>query len=363
MKKILCVLCVILVMAGCGTGRSGKAAPELMEPVGINVDTCTAEISDIINQTVQYGHMIPGTVKLYFETDGVIKNLPVYSGQQVKKGDLLVSLDFDDVQEQIERTEDQLEDLENLWEYDISLYNLNITYIQVEMNEIAAKQGTGSSAYGMKSVELQQAYMDRSHAQENHEAELSALETTLDELKKKVGQRELRAPKSGYIFFDDSVAEGTSVHDGGTIMYLQDPKDMRFAIDGYISEHDYDRFPVYAWINGKRFEVELIRPNEDELRAAQLAGETIRSEFKVKDPKGIECGDQGAIMMELLHVEDVLALPKNAILNDEGGRHVYVMQDDGTREKRYVETGRTNNVLTEIRSGLKEGETVYVPDK
>ena len=363
MKKFICVLSILLILSGCGTAVKEQTAPELLEPVGIHLDTCQAEIGDIINTSVQYGRMIPGTTKLYFETDGVIKSIPVYSGQWVEKGELLISLDFDDLTEQIEDVEEQIENLEKLWEYDISLYNLNITYVKVELNEIAAKQGAGSTAYGLKNVELQQAYLDRSHAEEDHEAALSALQTTLEDLNEKNGKKDIVAPHSGYIYFDHStVSEGASVHDGGTVMYLEDPSDMRFSVDTYVSNYDYERFPMYARINGKQYELELIVPPDDELRAAQLAGESIRSEFYVQDADDLECGDQGALYMEYLHVEDVLTLPKNALLLDESGRHVYVIHEDGTREKRSIEIGRTNNVVTEIRSGLEEGETVYVPD-
>ena len=363
MKKVLCLIFCVLLLAGCGSdARKNQAVPELLEPVGLNVDTCTAEINDIVNDTVFYGHVIPGTVKLYFDVDGVIKNLPVFSGQWVKKGDVLLSLDVEDIEEQIEDLDDQILNLQKLGEFDDQIADTRITYLQVEMNEIAARQGTGNSAYVLKSLEVQQAVMDKDHAVENREAQIASLETARDELNEKIEQKELVAPADGYIYYEENVSEGASVHAGTTLMYLQDPKDMRFAVDSYISQFDYERFPVFAWINGHECEVELIVPTDDELRAAMLAGESQRSEFLLKDKEGIEAGDRGAVFIRYLYVEDVLTVPKNAIKNDEGGRFVYVVFDDGSREKRYVETGRTNNVLTEIKSGIEEGETVYVPD-
>ena len=362
MKKFLCVICCVLVLAGCGTAGNQGTVPELLEPVGINIDTCKAEIQDIINETVYYGHVIPGTVKLYFTVDGTIKNVPVFSGKWVEKGEVLLSLDVADIEKQIEDLDEQIQNLKDMGEYDERIQNIRITYIQVEMNEIAAKQGSWTNAYALKNLELQQAVLDQTHAQENRDAQIAALELSRDELNKKIEQKELIAPVSGYIYFEDQVMEGAGVHAGSTVMYLLDPKDMRFAVDAYISEYDFERFPVYAWINGKEYEVSLIVPSDDELRAAMLAGETLKSEFRLPGAKDLKAGDKGAICIRYLNVEGVLALPKNAVQHDEGGKYVHVIYDNGTREKRYIETGRTNNIYTEIKSGLEEGETVYVPD-
>ena len=363
MKRLLCIICCALMLAGCGSIAGNKeAVPELLEPVGINVDTCKAEPHDILNDTVYYGHVIPGTVKLYFTVDGIIKNVPVFSGKWVEKGEVLLSLDVADIEDQIEDLDDRILDLQEMGTYDERIQDIRINYIQVEMNEIAARQGSWSNAYALKNVELQQALLNKTHATENREAQITSLEQTRDELNKKIEQKELTAPVSGYVYFEDQVVEGAGVHAGSTVMYLLDPKDMRFAVDAYISAYDFERFPVYALINGKEYEVDLIVPSDDELRAAMLAGETLKSEFRLPGAKDVEAGDKGAVCIRYLGVEDVLSLPKNAIQNDEGGRFVYVVFDDGTREKRYIETGRTNNVFTEIKSGLEEGETVYVPN-
>ncbi|MBQ9105802.1 MAG: hypothetical protein IJY48_06725, partial [Mailhella sp.] len=64
-------------------------------------------------------------------------------------------------------------------------------------------------------------------------------------------------------------------------------------------------------------------------------------------------------VIEIDHAENVLLLPSLVIQSDgRGGHTVQVLKDDNTVETRKVETGITNNVMTEIRSGLKEGEKI-----
>jgi multidrug efflux pump subunit AcrA (membrane-fusion protein) len=57
--------------------------------------------------------------------------------------------------------------------------------------------------------------------------------------------------------------------------------------------------------------------------------------------------------------KNVLAVPTNAILREQGERYVTVM-DGGRRLQRKVKTGWKDNGLTEIISGLNEGETILV---
>jgi len=46
---------------------------------------------------------------------------------------------------------------------------------------------------------------------------------------------------------------------------------------------------------------------------------------------------------------------------EAGSRHVYVMKD-GVRERRDVETGCIAEHAVEIKSGLEEGDVVYVQE-
>jgi hypothetical protein len=55
---------------------------------------------------------------------------------------------------------------------------------------------------------------------------------------------------------------------------------------------------------------------------------------------------------------DVLMVPYSAITTENGQSYVQVVNDDGTMEKRAIQTGVTNYSFTEVTSGLSEGEAV-----
>ena len=63
-------------------------------------------------------------------------------------------------------------------------------------------------------------------------------------------------------------------------------------------------------------------------------------------------------------VKDVLTVPIDSIIKENGKRYVDILQDDlVTVERKEVKTGASNLTNIEITSGLKEGENVIIPEK
>jgi hypothetical protein len=56
----------------------------------------------------------------------------------------------------------------------------------------------------------------------------------------------------------------------------------------------------------------------------------------------------------------VLAVPRDAVLVDGARNYVFVRRADNTFERRAVTTGRTDDRLVEVTSGLSAGENVAV---
>ena len=64
-------------------------------------------------------------------------------------------------------------------------------------------------------------------------------------------------------------------------------------------------------------------------------------------------------VIEIATAENVLLVPSLVLENDGHGNYtVRVLGKNNKVEVRKVETGLTNNVMTEIKSGLSEGESV-----
>jgi multidrug efflux pump subunit AcrA (membrane-fusion protein) len=55
-----------------------------------------------------------------------------------------------------------------------------------------------------------------------------------------------------------------------------------------------------------------------------------------------------------------LAVPRQALLHEGTNAYLFVRNGDETFERRFVKTGRADDLLTEITHGLQEGELVAV---
>lgn len=77
-------------------------------------------------------------------------------------------------------------------------------------------------------------------------------------------------------------------------------------------------------------------------------------QYEVKD------GMSATLTIMAMDVQNVLLVPSNAVRRTTEGSVVDVVVGEGQTEERPVETGATNGTLTEIISGLEEGEQVLV---
>ena len=62
-------------------------------------------------------------------------------------------------------------------------------------------------------------------------------------------------------------------------------------------------------------------------------------------------------------VKDVLTIPVDSIIKENGKKYVDVLLQDGvTVERKEIETGASDITNIEVKSGLEEGEKVIIPE-
>jgi len=82
---------------------------------------------------------------------------------------------------------------------------------------------------------------------------------------------------------------------------------------------------------------------------------------KVPSDVTIRSGYSANAEIVLQSAENVLMVPESAIQFEGDKTFVYVLKADGTYEERPVETGLSDGVNIEIKSGLSSGEKVRGP--
>ena len=92
LPAVLAAALLLCPLTGCGDSGAAAEAPELIEPVGVDVDTATVKKMDLSGVESYQGQIIPEIKDLYFVNSGNIGEMKVSPGDKVKKGQLLATL-------------------------------------------------------------------------------------------------------------------------------------------------------------------------------------------------------------------------------------------------------------------------------
>jgi cobalt-zinc-cadmium efflux system membrane fusion protein len=86
---------------------------------------------------------------------------------------------------------------------------------------------------------------------------------------------------------------------------------------------------------------------------------TVKVRIGVRNPDAkLRAGMFAAVQLYLPGEEEALAVPREAVLSDEGRSFVFVRHHDEYFIRRPVETGRASVDWVEVRKGLAGGETL-----
>lgn len=359
MKKkmlIIPVLLMILMIAGCA-GNKGEV-PELLEPVRGRQDTEIVRRGDFQRTEAFYGVLMPEITQVYMKGSGTVENITCWNGKKVRKGEILIELDREAVEKQIESTEKALADLQTIGAYDDAITDLQI---QGKNRELIHLSGTGapSRAVSMKKLEMDELKQQKQQAIERRQLQEETFKKTLEQLQADLENLVIEAPCGGYVYLDASLSNGLFLMEGKPILRILDDSNLVLRTDTFVPENLLTE-EYYGWIDGERYELEYLPMDRQDMLALIAAGETIYTEFKVKGSGSFASGDSGAVITVTRKVTDVLYVPINALATDSGGFYLSMETESGS-EKRYVTTGMSNELVTEIRSGVYEGEVFYVP--
>ena len=103
-RTISALLAAALMALGTPALAEEVQAPELIEPVGVQLDTAVVVRQDICELRYYDAAVVPHTEELCFTVDGSIKSIDALSGDWVSKGDVLATLDQEALEEQADDT-------------------------------------------------------------------------------------------------------------------------------------------------------------------------------------------------------------------------------------------------------------------
>ena len=365
-KRALCALALAaaLGLAGCAKEEE-MPVPELLEPVGVRTDTAEVTRENIYTLSVSEGSVVAVSAELYFDIDGYIGEVACYPGKWVTEGEVLFTLDQEDLQETVDSLQSRLDRLREDGAYSDAIAETDIEIMRVELERLRAG-GSDSTAIALKEADIAQAELDLRQARELRALDEKAIEADLEACSRDLGRNVITAPFDGNVFYLDQIVPGTHVRNGKAIAYIANPNDVWLNINAYFQPRQVDAASdIWAIVGDKRFSVTYEPLTAEEMSSRILAGKSLYSKFRLSGPEedlpDARSGMYAALCVQNLRAENVLCLPSGAIYSAAGEKYVYVETEDG-RKRRLITTGVSNGIVTEITSGLEEGERVYVKE-
>lgn len=313
------------------------------------------------------------------QVSGQIKKLYVKLGDQVKKGDMIASIDSSTQQNSIDNKEAQL-----------AIYKAQLESAKVALN-IAKTQFDRENALFAKNATSKQEFESAKNTFSANSAKIKELEAQIKQTnielstaRINLGYTKITAPRDGTVV-SVQVEEGQTVNANQTtptIVNIADLSHVKMKMQ--IAEGDITKIKVgtpveYSILSEptKKFQttVSSIDPGLTTLSDGSYgSSSSSKSSYSsssssssavyyyaqsiVENKDGIlRIGMTTQNELLIANVKDAIIVPSIGIKKDENGTFVYVLKD-GKPVKTAVKTGIKDNLDTQIISGINEGDEI-----
>ncbi len=349
----LAVLAVGL-LAGCGQTDEVDRSVSIQEET---VHENSFELTPVTRGTVQqplvlncdYSQTVE--VDLYFAVDQeIITDVYVEKGDIVEKGELLASVDVENMEKQVRELEHRLAramlSLRQIQENkDFDLEQAEILFSYTAMSD------QDKDALKEQKENIEKSYQN---SLEDTADSVEMLTIRLDQAGTYLQNGYLYAPMDGVVNFLKTDLEGSVTDSTERVASLYDADSCMFISENVEAIPHIDPQEEYIIVCGlgKNQREYAVAPAYPENWGEKVYFRLLDEEY---DPNIIKSGKISIITQEAEHV---LCVDKEAIHTSGERYYVYLLDEEGIRRMQFVETGLWGADLVEIRDGLQEGDYV-----
>lgn len=357
----------------------------------VNADTLTVsevisgEFNDYIRVSGQVQPMT--TIQVSPLESGVVHEIFLEEGAQVKAGDKILELKNENLDMQILNSEADLAEKENLLRNTLISMEQEKLSVHQEMLQLETDVKRNRRAYEAQKQLYQEELIAREEylrAEEDYDLAKSRLElvknrAVQDSLYRSIQVKQMQeslsnmrvnmqmirrrkehliltAPIDGELGLLDVVL-GQSVSSGMKIGQINNLSS--YKIEAQIDEHYIDRVMP-------RLEAQFERQDESYQAVIRKVYPEVRdgkfkADFKFDGtlPENIRTGQTYSLNLQLGQPEEAVMIPRGTFYQKTGGRWIYVVTEDGSKAyKREIRIGRQNPQYYEVLEGLEPGEEV-----
>jgi membrane fusion protein, multidrug efflux system len=353
--QVLLLLLIALVRPVCAGAQPAPAGPPAVGVVRAERQQIT-QTDEFIGRIQSIGRVaLVARVSAYLE-----KRLFV-EGSEVKKGDLLYVLEQPPFQAQVDADKANVE--------------------QLEAQHTFAEQQLARSQYLIKTPAGQQQTVDQDLSNERSlAAQVASAKAQLETAEINLGYTEIRAPIDGKISATD-VTEGNVVSPTtGTLANLvsQDPMYVLYPVSTRAGLDLRNRYDAKGGFNAVVLKIRLpdgrIYGQDGKLDYVGPTVATNTDTITVRGvipnprfpnmppdapaPRELFDGEFVTVLIEGVEPITVLAIPRAAVLSDQQGDYVFVVDAQNKAQQRRIQLGQSTPSTAVVSNGLKEGELV-----
>jgi RND family efflux transporter MFP subunit len=348
-SALLCVLLLVLSIAGCGDAGGRNAAAQDAAEMAAPATRLRVQVEPVRRAALESADRVTGTVRAFHratvtaEVQGRVVARDVEAGADVEAGGALVSLESSRLELELRRAGATLDAAQTVFEH-----------AQREF-------GRGEQLMAQSTISTQR-LDDLRHAVSRARDEISLAEVARDTAQRNLEDATITAPFTGTV---DSLAVdiGDFVTPGTPVATLVDLS--RVRIFGGVTAREAARLEpgmsaqvTFRDLGGENFEATL----QSVGRVAGRADGTYEIELWL-EPSDVEMRDGLVAQIQLADTTETLSLlaPRAAILRREGNPEVFVVANESGKtivRARRLRTGRSEGEWIEILDGLEEGDRV-----
>ena len=329
------------------------------------------------------------TIQISPVEGGIVEEILIEEGSQVKKGDEILRLSNDNLDLQILNSEAELAEKENILrntqiqmeqdrlnvrqsrvEYQLNVERQKRTYEQQKPlyeEKLIAKEDylKAKEDYELALDKFQlisekeiQDSLYRSIQVERMRESLENMQLNMKMIRKRKDNLTIKAPIDGQLGILDAVL-GESIGAGTKIGQISDMSS--YKIEAQIDEHYIDRVIPGLDATFERQDAIFsasLRKVYPEVREGKF-----KADFKFEGdvPENIRSGQTYYLNLQLGSPEAAILIPRGSFFQKTGGKWIYVLNDDGTKAvRREIRIGRQNPKYYEVLEGLAPGEKVII---
>ncbi len=326
-------------------------------PKEVHYQELEATVMDIQRTTVVTGKIIPrNEVNVKPQINGIIAEIYKKAGEQVQENEVIAKLkvipdmnSLSSAQSRVRLSEINLKQAQTNYDREKALYDKQLVSAdEFEKVQQALNQAKEERSAAQDALEVIRDGVSRSNATSSSTLVRSTITGLILDVPVKVG---------------NSVIQANTMNDGTTVATVANMNDLIF--DGNVDETEvgslYEGLPVVITIGALQnysFDatLEYISPKAVESNGANQF--EIKAAVTVSSDQMIRSGYSANAEFVLEEAKGVLSLPESALEFDGDDTYVQVLNADGSTTRTKVETGLSDGVNIEIKSGVTEGTKV-----